>query len=111
MTAPEIPWRAAYPIDESAQLLGVTPAHLYEMIRNGKRAKYRGNARIDPSFVREIGGRICLKRAYIFDDELPMANVTPFPGQPVDIPTVVRQTVRECLAALSAAAERVERSA
>lgn len=106
---PEIPYRAFYPVKEAAQLLGCTTAHLNQMIRNGANNRYRGDARIDPKYVRRIGDKVCLARAWVFDE--PESNVTPFPGQPIDVPAVVRQTVREYLAALSAAAERVERSA
>lgn len=63
-----IPYRAFYPIRESAELLGVSTKHLYELMAKGRRPIPPPEA-IPARHVRKLAGKVTLSRAYVFGEE------------------------------------------
>jgi hypothetical protein len=109
MTEPIRHDRAWYSVIEAAQLLGVTPEHLYRLIRKGQRTNPPADA-IAAEFTRKIGDKWLVSRAYIFNEP---ANVTAFPTVPADkqIDELAERVAWRVLRLLGHAATTHERSA
>lgn len=104
------PWRAWYSVAEASQMLGVTTAHLYDLIRKGKWTEPPPGA-ISPELVRTIGAKVCLARRYIFRDE--PANLIPLPAPEIteqQLEEIATRVVRRVFAGLGHLAEPTERT-